>query len=108
MRYSPACSIACPYDWADKTRTIAARRQSEIVGAYRIAECRAVIERQGLDALYTHTLFRYTPAFDAYLDDRPGWIILSTISPDGYPHSVPLGYFRLGDDIQCNAFATPD
>jgi nitroimidazol reductase NimA-like FMN-containing flavoprotein (pyridoxamine 5'-phosphate oxidase superfamily) len=25
--------------------------------------------------------------------------MLSTIDPDGYPHTVPLGYFRLGDDI---------
>ena len=35
----------------------------------------------------------------AYLDSRPGWAILSTIDPDGLPHSVPLGYFRLGRDI---------
>ena len=35
----------------------------------------------------------------AYLDSRPGWAILSTIDKDGFPHSVPLGYFRLGSDI---------
>jgi hypothetical protein len=35
----------------------------------------------------------------AFLDAKPGWIILSTIGRHGYPHSVPLGYFRLGDDI---------
>ena len=35
----------------------------------------------------------------AFLDAKPGWIVLSTIGRDGYPHSVPLGYFRLGDDI---------
>ncbi len=35
----------------------------------------------------------------AFLDSKPGWIVLSTIGRDGYPHSVPLGYFRLGDDI---------
>lgn len=35
----------------------------------------------------------------AFLDSKPSWIMLSTIGPDGYPHSVPLGYFRLGDDI---------
>ncbi|MEM9135479.1 MAG: pyridoxamine 5'-phosphate oxidase family protein [Actinomycetota bacterium] len=40
-------------------------------------------------------------AFDAFLDTKPGWIILSTITPDGYPHSVPLGYFRDGDRIYC-------
>lgn len=35
----------------------------------------------------------------AFLDAKPGWIVLSTLGPNGYPHSVPLGYFRLGDDI---------
>lgn len=35
----------------------------------------------------------------AYLDSRPGWAILSTIDKDGFPHSVPLGYFRFGRDI---------
>ena len=24
---------------------------------------------------------------------------MTTIGPDGYPHTVPLGYFRLGEDI---------
>lgn len=36
---------------------------------------------------------------EAYLDSRPGWAVLSTIDADGFPHSVPLGYFRLGSDI---------
>ena len=35
----------------------------------------------------------------AFLDSKPGWIILSTIGRDGFPHSVPLGYFRLGDNV---------
>jgi nitroimidazol reductase NimA-like FMN-containing flavoprotein (pyridoxamine 5'-phosphate oxidase superfamily) len=35
----------------------------------------------------------------AYLDSRPGWMVVTTIGRDGYPHSVPLGYFRMGDDI---------
>ena len=35
----------------------------------------------------------------AYLDSRPGWAILSTIDKDGFPHAVPLGYFRLGRDV---------
>lgn len=35
----------------------------------------------------------------AFLDAKPGWIVLSTLGPQGYPHSVPLGYFRLGEDI---------
>lgn len=34
-----------------------------------------------------------------YLDSRPGWAILSTIDKDGFPHSVPLGYFRFGRDV---------
>jgi len=37
--------------------------------------------------------------FNAFLDSRPGWIVLSTIDSDGFPHSVPLGYFRHGDAI---------
>ncbi|MDX1893080.1 pyridoxamine 5'-phosphate oxidase family protein [Mycolicibacterium sp. 050158] len=36
---------------------------------------------------------------EAFVDSRPGWAILSTIDKDGFPHSVPLGYFRLGRDI---------
>ena len=36
---------------------------------------------------------------EAYLDSRPGWAVLSTIDTDGFPHSVPLGYFRFGRDI---------
>lgn len=38
-------------------------------------------------------------AFNAFLDSRPGWMVLSTIDQDGFPHSVPLGYFRDGDRI---------
>lgn len=36
---------------------------------------------------------------EALLDSRPGWAMLSTIDSDGFPHTVPLGYFRLGRDI---------
>ncbi len=36
---------------------------------------------------------------EAYLDSRPAWAILSTIDTDGFPHSVPLGYFRFGRDV---------
>ncbi len=35
----------------------------------------------------------------AFLDSRPSWAMLSTIGDDGFPHTVPLGYFRLGADI---------
>ena len=34
-----------------------------------------------------------------FLDRKPGWIVLTSIGQDGFPHSVPLGYFRLGDEI---------
>ena len=27
------------------------------------------------------------------------WIVLTTIGSDGYPHTIPLGYFRLGNEI---------
>lgn len=40
-----------------------------------------------------------TEEIEAYLDSRPCWAILSTIDKDGFPHSVPLGYFRLGSDV---------
>jgi nitroimidazol reductase NimA-like FMN-containing flavoprotein (pyridoxamine 5'-phosphate oxidase superfamily) len=36
---------------------------------------------------------------EAFLDSRPGWAMLSTIDGEGFPHTVPLGYFRLGRDI---------
>lgn len=39
------------------------------------------------------------PEAQEFLDSKPGWIMLSTVGPDGYPHTVPLGYFRLGDEI---------
>ena len=35
----------------------------------------------------------------AFLDSRPGWIALTTISRTGFPHTVPIGYFRIGDDV---------
>lgn len=34
-----------------------------------------------------------------YLDSRPGWIVLTTIGRDGMPHSIPIGYFRVDDEI---------
>ena len=35
----------------------------------------------------------------AFLDSRPGWIILTTFDRNGYPHTVPIGYFRVGDEV---------
>lgn len=37
-----------------------------------------------------------------WLDNGPRWARLATVGRDGYPHVVPLGYFRLGEDIYCN------
>lgn len=36
---------------------------------------------------------------NAFLDSRPGWIALTTISASGHPHTVPIGYFRIGDEV---------
>ena len=41
----------------------------EIVGAYRIAECKSVIKKYGKEALYTTTLFNFNEGFDKYVDD---------------------------------------
>lgn len=38
-------------------------------------------------------------AVRAFLESKPAWAVLSTVGPDGFPHSVPLGYFMLGDDL---------
>lgn len=35
----------------------------------------------------------------AFLDERAEWAVLTSIDRHGYPHSVPLGYFRIGDDV---------
>lgn len=41
----------------------------EIVGAYRIAECKEIVAAKGIHALYTTTLFEYNENFLPYLDD---------------------------------------
>lgn len=35
----------------------------------------------------------------AFLDSRPGWIALTTVSKSGHPHTVPIGYFRMGTEV---------
>lgn len=40
----------------------------EIVGAYRIAECKNIIDNSSKEALYTSTLFDFNDSFDAYLE----------------------------------------
>lgn len=41
----------------------------------------------------------------AFLDSHPGtgWAILSTNGSDGYPHTVPLTYFRRGEVVYVGA-----
>ena len=41
----------------------------EIVGAYRIAECKSIVEKYDKSALYTSTLFELNEGFDKYLND---------------------------------------
>ena len=36
---------------------------------------------------------------NAFLDSKPGWVALTTIGREGVPHTIPIGYFRLGDDV---------
>ena len=40
-----------------------------------------------------------------FLDSHPGtgWAVLSTNGRDGYPHSVPLSYFRRGEVVFLSA-----
>lgn len=35
----------------------------------------------------------------AYLDARREWAVLTTLGSNGLPHSVTLGYFRVGADV---------
>ena len=35
----------------------------------------------------------------AFIDSAPGWATLSSIGLDGYPHSIPIGWFRLHKKI---------
>ena len=39
---------------------------------------------------------------NAYLDNGPRWGRLATVGRDGYPHIVPLGYFRLDEAVYVN------
>ncbi|BBO68371.1 acyltransferase [Desulfosarcina alkanivorans] len=43
--------------------------KSEVVGAYRIGDTRAVLSRFGPKGLYTHSLFRFKPGLLRYLSD---------------------------------------
>ena len=37
------------------------------------------------------------PEIAEYLDRRSEWAVITTLDADGYPHSVALGYYRIGD-----------
>jgi putative hemolysin len=39
----------------------------DIVGAYRLGDARKLIKQSGLDGLYTHTLFHFSPTMTSYL-----------------------------------------
>lgn len=41
----------------------------------------------------------------AFLESKPGWAILTSVSRDGYPHSVALGYFLVDGDIVLGTMA---
>lgn len=34
-----------------------------------------------------------------FLESRPGWMVLTTLGPDGFPHTVPVGYVLLGEHV---------
>ncbi len=35
----------------------------------------------------------------AYLNSKPGMMVITTIGKNGFPHSVPLGFFVVGEEI---------
>lgn len=39
------------------------------------------------------------PEVAEYLDRRGEWCVLTTLDADGYPHSVALGYYRIGGAV---------
>ena len=41
----------------------------------------------------------------AFLESKPGWMMLTTVGRDGTPHTVPLGYFLVGDDLYLGTMA---
>ncbi|MFN8612409.1 MAG: pyridoxamine 5'-phosphate oxidase family protein [Vulcanimicrobiota bacterium] len=40
-----------------------------------------------------------------FFDSTPGWAALTTLDEDGYPHTVAIGYFRLGEVLYCGCRA---
>ncbi len=54
------------YDFYYKHLVIWDNEALEIAGAYRIGECKEIVEDFGVDGLYTHTLFKFDEAFETY------------------------------------------
>jgi len=40
-----------------------------------------------------------------FFDSKPGWAALTTLDEDGLPHTVAIGYFRLGELVYCGCRA---
>lgn len=40
-----------------------------------------------------------------FCDSKPGWAALTSIGQDGFPHTVAIGYFRLGETLYCGCRA---
>ena len=56
------------YDFSYKHLVVWDEEALEIAGAYRIGICREIVEDEGVEGLYTSTLFEYTPAFEPYFE----------------------------------------
>ncbi len=40
-----------------------------------------------------------------FCDAKPGWAALTSIDETGFPHTVAIGYFRLGEVLYCGCRA---
>ena len=40
-----------------------------------------------------------------FCDSKPGWAALTSVDADGFPHTVAIGYFRLGEVLYCGCRA---
>jgi len=56
------------YDFYYKHLVIWDDENLEIAGAYRIGDCREIVEDFGVEGLYTSTLFKYQEGFEAYFN----------------------------------------
>ena len=56
------------YDFSYKHLVVWDEEALEIAGAYRIGICREIVEDEGIEGLYTSTLFEYEPAFEPYFE----------------------------------------